>query len=118
MNRRPKDHPDQGEVKAITVRMSREDYQRLQAYADTRNLSLNSVVNEAVAQYTVRAQREEALHKIKALRQTIAASCAAAPAEDGVEMLARLRLERAEHLAQFAGSSGAAPKVKPTGDEV
>ncbi len=93
------DHP---EFRAVTVRLSRQDYERLRAHAGARNLSLNSVVNEAVAQYGRKIERDEALRQLEALRGAMAE--AGGPGEDSVEMLARLRRERSDRLAQLADS--------------
>lgn len=51
--------------KAITVRIARDDYERLRKHAVGRHASLNSVVAEAIAQYTARQERAEAIQMIR-----------------------------------------------------
>jgi len=85
------------QLKAITVRLDREDYRLLQSHADARNVSLNVVVNEAVADYGRRIAREAVLQRIAAFRESLPAPGTGQP--DAVEIIKELRRERAEHLA-------------------
>lgn len=98
------------QLKAITVRLDREDYERLQSYAEARNVSLNTVVNEAVAQYGRRIAREEVLQRIAAFRESLPVPKPGQP--DAVEIIRVLRGERAE---QLAGSPADVAKTEPPG---
>ena len=51
--------------KAITVRIAKEEYERLRKYAASRHTSLNSVVAEAIAQYGAKQERADAIQMIR-----------------------------------------------------
>lgn len=98
------------QVKAITVRLDRADYERLQSYSDARKVSLNTVVNEAVASYGRRIAREAVLQRIAAFRESLPVPGLDQP--DAIELIRELRQERAEHLA---GSPVRVARTEPPG---
>lgn len=57
-----------GRFKAITVRIPESDYERLKEHAATRNMSLNSMVAEAIAQYQIKIERQHVIGEIEAFQ--------------------------------------------------
>ena len=82
-----------GSLKPITVRIPEEEYERLKKYAATRDISLNSVVAEAIAQYEARVERREAISRIHAFQRRL--RDAHKQGSDSVELLRRIREARA-----------------------
>ncbi len=85
--------PNDGSLKPITVRIPEEEYERLKKYAATRDISLNSVVVEAIAQYEARVERREAISRIHAFQRRL--RDAHKQGSDSVELLRRIREARA-----------------------
>lgn len=86
-----------GLLKPVTIRVSPEDYALLKEYADARQVSLNTVVTEAIAQYGAKIQRRRAIERMEDLQRRIRETNGVGT--DSVELLRELREERAEHLA-------------------
>lgn len=80
-------------LKPITVRIPEEEYGRLKKYAAARDISLNSVVAEAIAQYEARVERREAISRIHAFQRRL--RDAHKQGSDSVELLRRIREARA-----------------------
>ena len=86
-----KDNSKSG-IKSITVRIPQKDYMLLRKYADDRNVSLNSIISEAVAEYGARIGRQQALDQIHSLQERLRRS--REPGSDSVELLREMREER------------------------
>ena len=82
-----------GSLKPITVRIPEEEYERLKKYATARDISLNSVVAEAIAQYEARVERREAISRIRAFQRRL--RDARKQGSDSVELLRQIREARA-----------------------
>ena len=80
--------------KAITVRVPESVYGLLREYANKRNLSLNSVVAEAIAQYSNRIRRVEVISDIEAFQQSLRHGRRHEGESDSVKDLRELRLSR------------------------
>ncbi|MDI7248185.1 MAG: hypothetical protein QME92_12105 [Bacillota bacterium] len=80
-------------MKPITARIPEEEYERLKKYAATRDISLNSVVAEAIAQYEARVERREAISRIRAFQRRL--RDARKQGSDSVELLRQIREARA-----------------------
>jgi surfactin synthase thioesterase subunit len=92
MTRKP--NTSQPEVKAITVRLLRDDYQRLKDYACVRDVSLNAVVTEAIAEYGRKIERGEVLRQLEDFHKELRAS--GRKGSDSVELLREMRKERTD----------------------
>lgn len=82
-----------GSLKPITVRIPEEEYERLKKYACARDISLNSVVAEAIAQYEARVERREAISRIHAFQRRLRDGHK--QGSDSVELLRQIREARA-----------------------
>lgn len=82
-----------GSLKPITVRIPEEEYERLKKYATARDISLNSVVAEAIAQYEARVERREAISRIRAFQRRLRDTHE--QGSDSVELLRQIREARA-----------------------
>lgn len=108
-----KDPPDSG-LKAITVRLVRNDYNKLQEYAYARNTSLNTIVTEAIVEYGRKAERREALSRIEALRSRLDPA-KVRPGTDAVSLVRQVREERIAHiLGEDNPSPPGSPSSAPT----
>lgn len=96
-------------MKAITVRLVRDDYDRLQGYADARNTSLNAVVAEAIVEYGRKVERRDALTRIESLRGQMD------PANTTSDSVALIRELRAERVAHLAGETTPGGRADPPG---
>lgn len=96
-------------LRPVTIRVNPEDYALLKEYADARQVSLNTVVSEAIAQYGAKIQRRRAIERMEDLQRRIRETHGAGT--DSVELLRELREERAEHIA----SGNAEEAEKPGG---
>lgn len=83
-----------GSLKPITVRIPRDEYERLRRHAAARDISLNSVVAEAIAEYEARVERREAIDRIRALQRRL--RDAHKQGTDSVELLRQIRQVRAD----------------------
>lgn len=94
-----------GSLKPLTVRIPAEEYERLKKYARAQDISLNSVVAEAIAQYEARAERREAISRIRAFQRRLRES--RKQGSDSVEFLRQMREARADRQIRgdetFAG---------------
>jgi len=95
--------PSKPRTKAITVRLEQEDYERLRAHAGTRNVSLNTVVNEAVSEYGRKLEREKVLERIQRFRHELGAGAPGETRDDAVEILKGLREKRAAQRMERSG---------------
>lgn len=80
------------EAKSITVRIPQKDYMLLREYAHDRDVSMNTVVSEAVAEYGARIGRRQALDRIQSLQQRLQQT--QQPGSDSVKLLREVREER------------------------
>jgi hypothetical protein len=81
---------------AITVRVAEPLYELLRDHARSRDISLNSVVAEAIAQYSVRIRRAEAVRRIEALQQRMQAPSVSERQSDSTQDLRDLRQLRSQ----------------------
>ena len=79
-------------IKSITVRLPQKDYMLIRECADDRNVSLNSIISEAVAEYVARIGRQQALDRIHSLQERLRRN--REPGSDSVELLREMREER------------------------
>ncbi len=81
-------------LKSITVRLPEKSYMVIREYADSKELSMNTVISDAVAEYGARVSRREAIERIRLLldRQRERRG----PTSDSVELLREMRVERSE----------------------
>lgn len=88
--------------KAITVRIPEGDYERLREYAAARNISLNSMVAEAIAQYQTKLERQHAIGEIKAFQARLRNG--RKEGADSVDLLRHIRETRAKQVLLEHGS--------------
>ncbi|NPV52657.1 MAG: hypothetical protein HPY71_03940 [Firmicutes bacterium] len=80
--------------KAITVRIPGDEYERLRKYAAARNVSLNSVVAEAIAQYGTKLERHQAISRIQTFQMQLRDG--RKEGSDSVDSLRRIRETRSK----------------------
>ena len=88
--------------KAITVRIPEGDYERLREYAAARNISLNSMVAEAIAQYQTKLERQYVIGEIKAFQARLRNG--RKEGADSVDLLRHIRETRAKQVLLEDGS--------------
>jgi predicted HicB family RNase H-like nuclease len=84
------------ELRAVTVRIKPEDYKLLAEYAESRQVSLNTVISEVIAQYGARIRRRQVMADVKDLQRRIREECGVG--SDSVELIREAREERADQL--------------------
>jgi len=80
------DAPKREPTKAITVRVPEGEYDALKAYAETRKVSLNMVVLDAIAEHTARLERQAALDDIAAFQKRLGKTTEPTSVEDLYEI--------------------------------
>lgn len=88
--------PPKTTSKAITVRIPEADYEQLKKYAASRNVSLNSMVAEAIAQYQTKIERQHAISQIEAFQAQLRDG--RREGSDSVEILRDVRQTRAKQV--------------------
>jgi len=83
---------DDQSLKAITVRVPEATYNWLRQYAATNKISLNSVVAEAVVEYTTRVQRVSVVKDIRELQQSLRLTQRGSGKTDSVQDLREIRV--------------------------
>jgi len=79
-------------LRSVTVRLPEKDYLLIREYADLRDLSMNAVISEAVAEYGTKLSRREALERIRLLQES--QQKRRTPVADSVELLREMRSAR------------------------
>lgn len=99
--------------RAITVRIPKDEYERLKEYSTAHRVSLNSVVSDAIAEHAMRIERQQLLDDIAKFHQRLQPSSG-----DSVDYLRKLREGRALQLSSDEPSvSRAAGRKHKEGEE-
>lgn len=109
---------ENGIYKAITVRVAKDEYERLRKYAAGRHTSLNSVVAEAIAQYGAKQERAEAIQMIREFQAHLRDE--RTEGADSVKALRQIRemRSRCDHSRDLGDSaSDQSGRVKRRGEE-
>jgi len=99
--------------RAITVRIPKDEYERLKGYSTAHRVSLNSVVSDAIAEHAMRIERQQLLDDIAEFHRRLQPSSG-----DSVDYLRKLREGRALQLVSDrpSVSRGAGRKHKEDGE--
>lgn len=73
-------------TRAITVRVPEDEYDTLKAYAETRKVSLNTIVADAIAEHTARLELQAVLDDIAAFQKRLGKTTDPTSVEDLYEI--------------------------------
>jgi len=89
---------------AVTARIPHEVYEALRAQAEVRQVSLNAVVAEAIAQYQVQLERARIIDELPILHASLKSQHGVG--KDSVELIKELRTERVSEIDSPRGEGG------------